>query len=122
MEKIMTPDLEPMYQAVCQYVKDNQGEKGYIDCQPSLGWDVIYGMMYDDDFGGGTEQYIYAVRYKDNDLQALLLPISRGWRTIYQPEDFTSEEAEENWFSVKWSDVYYVPTIFNIAEFIEEYD
>ena len=123
MNKIQMPDLEPMYQAVCEYVKENQGEKGYIDCQPSIGCDVIYAMMYDDSYGAGTEQFVYAVRFNGNDLEALLEPVTyTAWRVKYTPEDFTSEDAEDKWYSVKWSDVYYVPTIFNIAEFIEEYD
>lgn len=121
MNKIQAPDIEPMYKAVCQFVKDNQGEKGYIDCQPSIGWDIIYGMMYDDSYGAGTEQFVYAVRYKDNDLEVLLEPVTHTWRLTYSPEDFNSKDAEDKWYSVKWSDVYYVPTIFNIAEFIEEY-
>lgn len=115
------PNLDKLFDKVKEFVKANQGEKGYIDCQPSIGSDIIYGMMFDDFSGFGVEQYVYAVRVVNDDIEILLEPIMRTWRTIYQPEDFTSSDNEDKWFSLKCSDVYYVATLFNIAEFIEEY-
>jgi len=115
------PDLSPMYEAVRDLVKENQGDKGYIDCQPSLGCDIIYGMMYDDDYGAGTEQYVYGVRVIDDELEVLLEPIMRTYRVVYKDEDFMNSDNENKWYSLRWSDVYYVPTIFNIAECIQEY-
>ena len=113
------PNLDSLYEEVVAYVKEHQGEKGYIDCQPSLNGDIIYGFIYEDYESRGVEKYVYAVRVVEDDLQVLLEDISVKWRTVYDHEDYTSEDAE--WYSVRWSDVYYVPTIFNIAECIEEY-
>jgi len=114
------PDFNPLYDEVVAYVKEHQGEKGFINCQPSLGWDIIYAVMYDDDFGAGVEYFVYAVRVVNDDLEVLLEPITRTCRTIYhQDEDFTSQDA--NWVSVRWGDVYYAHTLLNIAEAIDEY-
>lgn len=115
------PNLDKLFNKVVEFVKLNQGEKGYIDCQPSHKSDIIYSVMYEDFSGCGVEQYVYGVRVKDGDLEVLLEPIMRTYLTVYQDEDFTSEDAEEKWYSVRWSDVYYIPTLFNIAECIEEY-
>lgn len=117
--EIRIPNLDEMYNDVVKFVKDNQGEKGYIDCQPSLNGDIIYGFIYDDEERRGVENYVYAVRVVDDDLECLLEPVMNSYRVKYAPEDFTSEDRE--WYSVRWSDVYYIPTLFNIAESIGEY-
>ena len=111
------PNLDPMYEAVVNFVKEHQGEKGYIDCQPYLGNDVIYCAEYDDWVFGAIEKYVIAVRVKGEDLQIMRQLIAYGVYE-YAPEDFT---WEEDWVSVRWSDIYYVPTLFNIAENIWEY-
>jgi len=113
------PDFDPLYNEVVEFVKEHQGEKGYIDCQPSIGWDIIYAIMYDDWYGSGVEKFVYAVRVVNDDLEALVVPITSNFRTVYQPEDFTDSEAD--WQSVRWGDVYYVHTLLNIAEAIDEY-
>lgn len=111
------PDLTPLYNEVVEYVKKHQGEKGYIDCQPSLNCDIIYGIIYDEFSGAGIEKYVYGVRVNENDLEVLLVDITRTYLETYADEDFNNG----TWESVRWSDVYYVPTLFNIAENIEEY-
>jgi hypothetical protein len=83
--------------------------------------DTIYAIMYDDDEWRGVEYYVYGVRVVDDDLEVLLEPIMNSYRVTYAPDDFTNKDAEDKWFSVRWSDVYYIPTLFNIAECIEEY-
>jgi hypothetical protein len=117
------PNLDPLYEEVVAYVKEHQGEKGYIDCQPFMeeSGDTIYAIMYDDDEWRGVEYYVYGVRVVDDDLEVLLEPIMNSYRVTYAPDDFTNKDAEDKWFSVRWSDVYYIPTLFNIAECIEEY-
>ena len=117
--EIRIPNLDEMYNDVVKFVQEHQGERGYIDCQPSLNGDIIYGFIYEDGESRGVEKYVYAVRVVEDDLQVVLEDICLTWRTIYQPEDFTSEDTD--WYSVRWSDVYYIPTIFNIAECIGEY-
>lgn len=122
--KFNVPDLDPMYEAVCKFVKENQGEKGYIDCQPyqENAGDIIYTYEFMDFSGTYEERMVYGVRMvnteEGEDLEICYEPYMRTYRTVYQDTDF--KEAE--WESVKWSDaVLYIPTIFNIAECIEEY-
>ena len=115
------PDFNSLYNEVVAYVKEHQGEKGFIDCRHSHNADIIYAIVFDYDYDCGIEQFVYAVRVVNNDLEVLLEPVVRSYRVVYQPEDFTSEEAEEKWQSVKGGDVYYALTIFNIAESIEQY-
>ena len=55
------PNLEPLYEEVAAYVREHQGEKGYIDCQPSLNGDIIYGIVYDDFSRMGLEKPYYPV-------------------------------------------------------------
>lgn len=117
--EIRIPNLDEMYQDVVRFVQEHQGEKGYIDCQPSLKGDIIYGFIFDDHEYCGVEKYVYAVRVVEGDLQVLLEDISINWRVVYTDVDYQYEQ--DKWHSVRWGDVYYVPTIFNIAECIEEY-
>lgn len=114
------PNLDPLYEEVAQYVEEHQGEKGYIDCQPSLNGDIIYGFIYDAFVGSGLEKFVYAVRWTGEDLEVLLEDITSNYRTVYTPEDYKNTE-DSDWYSVRWGDVYYIPTLFNIAECIEEY-
>ena len=44
--KIRIPNLDEMYEDVVRFVQEHQGEKGYIDCQPSLNGDIIYGFIF----------------------------------------------------------------------------
>jgi hypothetical protein len=115
------PNLDKMYNEVVAYVREHQGEKGYIDCQPFMEnpGDTIYGFLFNEEYGVNEEKYIYAVRVDGNDLECLFEDILRSCRVVYGPEDFINGENE--WWSVRYSDVAYIPTIFNIAENIEEY-
>lgn len=117
------PNFDPLYDEVVAYVKEHQGEKGYIDCQPNIGWDIIYAIVYDDWYGYCIEKYVYAVRVVNDDLEVLLEPVANTYRVAYKPEDFTSKDAEEKWEPIRWGwgDVNYCHTLLNIAESIEEY-
>lgn len=121
------PNLDSLYAEVIAYVNEHQGEKGYIDCQPiqyincqpvSKG-DSIYCFVYNEEYLQGEENLVYGVRVKDGDLEICFEPITKTYGLEYGDDDFQNAE----WYSVRWSDaVYYVPTLFNIAECIEEYD
>lgn len=120
MKKIHIPSLDRMFNDVLAFVRENQGEKGYIDTQD--GGDTIHCIVFDEESGTGKERIVYGVRVaKDDDgtedLEICFEPYTRTYVTEYDEEDF--KEAE--WLSVRWSDVYFVPTIFNLAEYIEEY-
>ena len=118
------PNLNPLYDEVVAYVREHQGEKGYIDCQPSLNGDIIYCFVYDDFSAQGEERMVYGVRVVDGDLEICFEQYMRTYQVVYDDATFKGENEEGNaeWMSVKWSDVYYIPTLFNIAECIEEYE
>lgn len=117
------PNLDPLYDEVVAFVKENQGEKGYIDCQPyqENPGDIIYTVVYNYESGWGEERMVFGVRVTNDeegeDLEICYEPWMRTYRTIYSEQDF----KEADWQSVRWSDVYYIHTLFNIAECIEEY-
>lgn len=118
------PNLDPLYDEVVAYVKEHQGEKGYIDTQSDEN-DTIYCFVYQDFSGQGEERIVYGVRVEDDDLQICYEPFMRTYRVVYDDDVFQGRcedpDANAEWESVRWSDVYYVPTIFSIAECIEEY-
>lgn len=111
------PNLDELYRQVVGFVKDKQGEKGYIDCQPFQGpnGDTIYAIQFDGEYRYGIEHYVYGVRVKDGELEVLLEPIAHTYRVKYEETDF------KDWLSVKDGDVYYIPTLFSIAESIAQY-
>ena len=115
------PDFEPLFDEVVAYVREHQGEKGYIDTQnPKM--DNIYTYNIDEN-GDAYEAKVHGVRVSDGedgyDLEAITEPVMRTYETVYSDEDFRSEEAE--WESVRFSEMPYIHTLLNIAECIEEY-
>lgn len=119
--KIHVPSLDGLYDDVVAFVKEHQGKKGYIDVQPSLNLDGIHCFVFEDETGCGEEKSVYGVRVVDSngkdDLQVCFETFTRTYDVKYRKKDF----MEAEWLSVIWSDVYYVPTLFSIADNIEEY-
>ena len=113
------PNLDKLYNKVVEFVKRHQGEKGYIDTQDDS-FDTIYTIVYEEEEGKAVEKRVHGVRWNEKalDLEIVYDDIMRTYVITYSEEDF---KKEENWHSVKWSDVYYIHTIFSIAENIEEY-
>jgi hypothetical protein len=118
------PDLTPMYDAVCAYVKEHQGEKGYIDTQDE-GCDTIWSHEYETDCSVElVERHVKAVRVnRYGSLQVMTdMP-----QVTYTDEDIRSakDDAEDpypRWKNVRNDDeVVFVQTLFNIAENIREY-
>ena len=67
---------------------------------------------------------VYGVRVVDDDLEICFEQYMRTYQVVYDDATFKGENEEDanaEWMSVKWSDVYYIPTIFSIAESIWEY-
>lgn len=124
--QIRIPNLDTMYEDVCEFVKAHQGEKGYIDTQSDEN-DTIYCFVYEDYSGQGEERIVYGVRWneEDGDLEICYEPFMRTYRVVYDDDVFRGKcedkDANAEWVSVKWSDIYYIPTIFSIAESIWEY-
>ena len=113
------PDLTPMYEAVRDYVKKHQGEKGFIltdnpDC------DTIWTIVFDDYDYDAKEYEVKAIRVNEyNSLQIIYDPSS-----VKYDESSVCDMMEDNevWYDVQYDDyVYFIPTIFNIAESIQEY-
>lgn len=115
------PNFDPLFDEVVAYVREHQGEKGYIDTQDNT-LDLIYTFNFDED-GNAYEAKVHGVRVMDYgdegyDLEVITEPIMRTYETVYSDEDFrTSEE----WESVRWSEMPYIHTLLSIAESIEEY-
>lgn len=126
------PNLDDLYEEVATYVREHQGEKGYIDCQPyqKEPGDIIYTFEYNEFSGWGEERMVYGVRWneEERDLEICFEPYVRSYRLVYDEKAFKGEyegedkDANAEWYSVRWSDIiYFIPTIFSIAESIEEY-
>ena len=124
------PNLEPLYEEVAAYVREHQGEKGYIDCQPyqKEAGDIIYTFEYNEFSGWGEERIVYGVRWneEERDLEICFEPYMRTCHLVYDDDAFQGKcedkDANAEWYSLQWSDIiYYVPTLFNIADYIEEY-
>lgn len=113
--------VDNLYDVVRDFVKEHQGEKGYINTNiydeetDNDGNDIIYGVEYCDEHEMGEEHIIFGVRVKNDFLQVLMLP---NWD---EPTN-ESYENEDMWDNVQGGiSCYYLPTIINLAECIEEY-
>lgn len=119
----LIPNLQPMTDAVTDYVAMYQGEKGYILTEHSTHHnDIIWGLVYNAARGEAQEAKVKAVRVKEGSLQALF----DASDAVYNDE--TVKRASEgdklfgSWLDVHYDDcVYYVHTIFFIAEYVAEY-
>ena len=112
------PNFDTLYNKVCEFVKENQGEKGYIDTQDNT-LDTIWGFEYDEFMNCAVEVRVHGIKCdpETNELLIVTEKASNTYRIIYTETDF--KEAE--WQSMKGSYVYYANTLLSIAECIEEY-
>lgn len=110
------PDLNPMYNKVKDFVKEHQGEKGFILTDNSE-CDTIWTIVYDGYYGEVREFEVKAVRVVGDRLECYYdLP-----GVTYKEKDIEYIETRD-WHSVVTDDeVMYIPTIFSIAESISEY-
>ncbi len=117
------PDLRPMYESVRDFVRDNQGEKGYIDTQDE-DHDTIWAFIYTESENNATEVQVKAVRV---DGHGNLQVVVDDHKTDYSDEDLRACDNNDRSIFGRWTDVwdddnlYFIPTIFNLAEFIREY-
>ena len=126
MEKLpceLIPSLDELYKATCEYVKNHQGEKGYIDVQNTefTTHDPIYALVWDDECGENREMEVHGVRY-DEEYQTLDIIYESILRTVrieYSDEDFRNEDAE--WESLKGGYIHFSYTLISIAESIDQY-
>jgi hypothetical protein len=113
------PDFSELHKATCEFVKQHQGTKGYIDTQPDIGKDLIYALVYVD-CENLEEVVVYGIKY-DEEYGTLAIAwehISNSYVIEYTEKDYESV----NWFEVgPHCDVHYPATLINIAELIHEY-
>ena len=127
---IRKPDLSEMHADVVAFVEKHQGEKGFIltdDPDKS----TIYGYVYLQSENRIEEFEVKAVRVHEGGIQAII-----DTETVRYSEDDVKESCrraeDKSWYELDvfgdWlpvdpdeDDIYYIPTIFRIAEGIEEY-
>jgi len=110
------PDLSPMYEKVCEFVKEHQGEKGFI-CTDDPECDTIWMIYYSYEDWSVYEYEVKAVRIHEGNLQILFDSPS-----VNYTEESIMPVDQNEWYDVQYSEfVYFIPTIFNIAENIQEY-
>lgn len=117
------PDLTPMLDAVKAFVKEHQGEKGFILTDNPEN-DTIWAICYDETKNSAWEPEVKAVRVNKHGVLQVVVDNS----SVRYDEDSVAKIPEETqdvcgfWLDVQYDDyLYFVPTIFNIAENIEEY-
>ena len=111
------PSTESAYNALLRFVKEHQGEKGYFRTDDTSA-DTIWGFIYDEGEQRGVEVQVLAVRVSEDEIQVYLGDSALTYKVEYTEEDFKNEE---NWYDLKFSDVYYPETLFRICEVIEQY-
>lgn len=116
MKRFNIPNLTPLWEEVREFVLEHQGDKGFIDTR-NEGNDTIWCFCYDDDTRHATDVELLGIRVRSGDVE--VLPNFDDLDIFKDTEDLNESLM---WHSLKSSDVvYYIPTLFNIAESIEEY-
>lgn len=127
---IRKPDLSEMHADVVAFVEKHQGEKGFIltDDPDKI---TIYGYVYLQSENRIEEFEVKAVRVHEGGIQVII-----DTETVRYSEDDVKESCRRaeskpwyelgvfgNWLPVDpdEDDIEYIPTIFRIAEGIEEY-
>lgn len=127
MSKFSIPNLDNLYNEVVAWVKEHQGEKGYINTDYIVEnedgtediLDTLYSFYYNDAADSYEERIVYGVRVREDDLEVCSKPYMRTYHNNCSEDEYLDDIS---WYSVRWSDiVLYVPTLFSIAENIEEY-
>jgi len=116
------PNLDPLYNTLRNYIKEHQGDQGYINtdsCLNGRNLDTIYGIKYCQESEIGEERIVFGVRVRNDDIEVLMKPWMRTFHNCPEKEEYTDDH---NWDTLKSGDTcYYIPTLFSIAETIEEY-
>lgn len=114
-------DITPLYNAVRDFIKEHQGEKGYINVQDKSK-DTIYAVAYEDlDYYTLCEGRVKAIRVKDDEIEIIYENEPYYINTVWTDEDI--RDADENdWELVLGSEkVFCTQTLYSIAENIDEY-
>ena len=111
------PDLNPMYEAIKAFVKDHQGHKGFINTDDPNG-DAMYSLEYSQEENRVNEYHIKGIRVNRHNCLEVITDL---YNVRYSDDDI-HRCGDSEWLNVRHSDeVYFVPTIFNIAEALAKY-
>jgi hypothetical protein len=120
MGKINIYDFTPLYNEVKSYIKEKQGEKGFINTQDER-FDTIYAVVYLDDYTM-YDAHVKAVRVANEQIEIIYEIDSYSLRVKWSDEDLKNANNEE-WEVINNDEViYYIPTLLSIANYIEEYE
>lgn len=109
----LIPDLRPSYEALKAFVKEKQGEKGYIDTKNENGEaDDIFGFIYDYNIQCGVEKRVAGVRVSNEDEIEILFEENPNLNAFSEDMD---------WELLDGIDVYYTETLLHLLENIEQY-
>lgn len=128
--------LNELYNAVKEYIKERMGEKGYIDTQDES-IDTMYFYAYTDTIGGEmVEGIIKGIRVSGENIQIIGTENFVGCKIDFSDEDFkkateltdNDEYASQNgdwencWQDIECNDIiFYTQTLMSIADSIEQY-
>lgn len=115
------PDLTPMYEALRDFIKEHQGDKGYI--LTDNGHDTIWSFIYDESEHKTVEVEVKAVRV---DKHGCIKVIVDDFNTKYDDKSVSMADKADTiygaWLDLQYDDnLYYIHTVFSIAESIQEY-
>lgn len=110
------PDLTPLYEEVKAAVLKAQGSDGFMMVDNDE-YDTIWLLLFEDYEQEYREYQIKALRVKDDRLECIYDSPEARWNA----EHVTSAD-DKQWCNVRNDDyIYFVPTIFNIAENLPDY-
>lgn len=114
--KKLMGDFAELYESLKQVIVD---AGGYI-CTIDSKCDRIYSLEFTDD-GEAHEWNVLAVKVEGDDI--LYCAEYQTWENekLTEEELFAGEDNNRQWYSLANTDNYYIQTIFNIAESIEQY-
>lgn len=131
--------IDAVYNQTLAAIKRIQGDKPYIETQGSMAddYDRMYFIAYEDGTQNVVEGVILGVRAVGDEIQILGATTNDAFRIgapYFDEQDFkyATENYENNmllddweccWQTIKASlIIHIIPTLFSIAEVIEEYD
>ena len=111
------PSFVQLCKITCDYVKENQGEKGYIDVQNS-GCDIINIIDFDERIEREVEYYVTGVRYNEKTRRLeVMFTEPTPEEIVHTEEDFKDED--------KWVDLLHFAktedALLTIARNIDQY-
>ena len=110
------PDLTPLYEEVKAAVLKAQGSDGFLVVDDNEK-DTIWTMVFENVDEEYREYQIKALRVKNDILECIYDSPHIRWTV----EDVANAD-DEQWDSVEYDDyIYFVPTIFSIAENLPDY-